>query len=111
MPRVINNNYEWQMQLDLPIDGGTLLGLASFAAAVIFQSAMLKRSVEVITTRMDKIEENMAKITQLLISNEGLTQRITALTDRVRHIEEVAMTLHTAATSGGMQRRTRKPSS
>ena len=50
------------MQLDLPIDGGTLLGLASFAAAVIFQSAMLKRSVEVITTRMDKIEENMAKI-------------------------------------------------
>ena len=98
------------MQLDLPIDGGTWLGLASFAAAVIFQSAMLKRSVEVITTRMDKIEENMAKITQLLISNEGLTQRINALADRVRHIEEVAMTLHVAATNRQSPRARKAPS-
>ena len=98
------------MQLDLPIDGGTLLGLASFAAAVIFQSAMLKRSVEVITTRMDKIEENMAKITQLLISNEGLTQRINALADRVRHIEEVAMTLHVASTNRQSSRTRKAPS-
>jgi len=82
------------MQVDLPLDGGTLLGLASFAVAVIFQSAMLKRNVEVITSRIAKIEDDMAKITQLLISNEGLTQRLTALGERVRHMEEITLSMH-----------------
>jgi uncharacterized protein YigA (DUF484 family) len=55
---------------------------------------MLKRNVEIITTRISKIEDDMAKITQLLISNEGLTQRLAALAERVRHMEEISMVLH-----------------
>lgn len=82
------------MQIELPLDGGTLLGLASFAVAVIFQSAMLKRNVEIITTRVRKIEDDMAKITQLLISNEGLTQRMNAMAERLRHVEEITTALH-----------------
>ena len=89
------------MQIELPLEGSTLFGLASFAIAVVFQSAMLKRNVEIITTRISKIEDDMAKITQLLISNEGLTQRLAALSDRVRHIEEVATNLHTQAAASG----------
>jgi uncharacterized protein YigA (DUF484 family) len=88
------------MQIDLPLDGGTLFGLASFAVAVVFQSAMLKRNVEIITTRISKIEDDMAKITQLLVSNEGLTQRLNALSDRMRHIEEVATNLHATNAAG-----------
>ena len=83
------------MQVDLPIDAGTLFGLASFAIAVVAQSTMLKRNVEVITARIGKIEDEMAKITQLLIASESLTQRVGAIADRLRHIEDVAMTLHT----------------
>jgi hypothetical protein len=99
------------MQIELPLDGGTLFGLASFAVAVIFQSAMLKRNVEIITSRIAKIEDDMSKITQLLISNEGLTQRLGALSERVRHMEEINTALHTSILNQAQpppQRRTRK---
>jgi uncharacterized protein YigA (DUF484 family) len=85
--------------------------LASFAVAVIFQTAMLKRNVEIITTRITKIEDDMSKITQLLISNEGLTQRVTALTERVHRMEDLTINqrISALAPSAPSAPRQRKP--
>ena len=98
------------MQIDIPFDGGTLVALVGFVGAVIFQSAMLKRNVEIITQRMTKIEDNMSKITELLISNEGLSQRVTALSERLRHTEDVATTMHVSQMAAlAPKSRARKP--
>jgi len=82
------------MQIDLPLDGGSLIALIGFIGAVVFQSAVLKKSVEIVSNRIGKVEEELSKITALLISNEVLAQKLVALADRVGHIEDVSMALH-----------------
>lgn len=84
------------MQIDLPLDGGSLIALIGFVGAVIFQSAVLKKSVDIVSSRLGRVEEEMSKITSLLISNEAISQKMAALSDRVNHIEDISMALHTS---------------
>jgi hypothetical protein len=74
------------MQVDIPFSVENLITLVGFAGAVVYQSAVLRNSLKFLTERMEKIELDVSKITDILISQEKQSVRLDSLTARMdRH--------------------------
>lgn len=74
------------MQVDIPFTLENLITLAGFAGAVVYQSAVLRNTLKFLSARMEKIEGDVSKITDILISQEKQSVRLDSLTARMdRH--------------------------
>ena len=67
------------MVVDIPVTLEAVVTVLSFAGAVAYQSAMLRSSLRVLTERMEKIDKELAKITDILIKQETHSIRLETL--------------------------------
>ena len=67
------------MVVDIPVTLEAIVTVLSFAGAVDYQSAMLRGSLKVLTERMEKIDKELAKITDILIKQETHSIRLETL--------------------------------
>lgn len=79
------------MQFEVPMAIGvdSVLTVVGFAGAVVYQSAMLRNSLKAVTERLIHVEQEMKKITQILVEQASQGVRLTALMERVATLERL----------------------
>lgn len=77
------------MQIDFPVTGEGIITAVGFVVAVVYQTGYLRRTLDAISSRLDKVDQELAKQTDILIGQESLRQRMDAMTDRVTRLEDM----------------------
>lgn len=77
------------MHIDVPMTFtiDTVLTIIAFFGAIMWQTLSLKKNMEIISGKFEDMDVEIKKITVLLVQQEGLTQQINAIYDRLDRLE------------------------